>query len=107
MVGFLHLAPALLVAAATTVSAANHDAGAKLTKPTLNSNIDYLKDGLNKALPETKYTKKQWEAGWIPQACKNLAKDTKTQPKDFEIWDITYEDVSTFYLFRNASVHIL
>ena len=39
------------------------------------------------------YTKKQWDAGYIPQACKDLAKDTKTAPKDFEVWDVTYEDV--------------
>ncbi|KAF2638199.1 hypothetical protein P280DRAFT_405066, partial [Massarina eburnea CBS 473.64] len=82
---------------------------AKLTKPVLNQNIDYLKDGLNKNLPETKYTKSQWQSGWIPQACKNLASDTKTSPKDFEIWDVTYADCGDPWVFchhKNSGITI-
>ena len=92
MVAFSKIIPALV--AATLASAASHDTRAKLTKPVLNQNIDYLKDGLNKHLTETKFKKSQWQSGWIPQACKNLASDTKTQPQDFEIWDVTYDDVN-------------
>jgi hypothetical protein len=92
MVAFSKIVPALLAASFT--AAADHDTYAKLTKPTLNENIDFLKAGLIKNLPETKYTLKKWDAGWIPSKCKDLAKDTKTSPKDFEIYDVTYTDVS-------------
>ncbi|CAI6339414.1 unnamed protein product [Periconia digitata] len=91
--------PALLVAAATAISAETRDTHAKLDKPTINDSLDYLKPGLNKALKAQNFTKKRWDEGWIPQSCKDLAKDTNTEPKDFEIWDVTYADCPAPWVF--------
>jgi hypothetical protein len=83
--------------AATVVSA--WDSGAKLDKPALRSNLDYLNQGLVDHLPETSFTKDQWGAGWIPEECKhivtgNLFDNVNFNPADFNIWNIHYSDVS-------------
>jgi hypothetical protein len=96
MVFFSTIASALV--AATVVSA--WDSGAKLDKPALRSNLDYLNQGLVDHLPETSFTKDQWGAGWIPEECKhivtgNLFDNVNFNPADFNIWNIHYSDVRT------------
>ena len=84
---------------AATIVSAQRDPGAKLDKPPLQPNIDYLKQGLIDNLPETDHTYKQWAAGWIPEGCKNVAEGKVANgvvysPGDFLVYDVTYSDVS-------------
>jgi hypothetical protein len=88
----------LSVLVTAAVVAAQHDTGAHLTKPTLHSNLDYLKSGLIASLPETQFKIDQWGAGWIPQGCKNIAEgkvesSVTYNPADFNIFNVHYSDV--------------
>lgn len=58
----LTTAAALLAA----VVSAHPNPGDKLSKPPLHPNLDYLKAGLDKWLPETGYTLNKWNNGYIP-----------------------------------------
>jgi hypothetical protein len=87
----------LSILSASTIVLA-HDTGARLTKPALASNLDYLEEGLVKNLPLTPYTVSKWDPGYIPSECKHIASgaiysSVKYDPADFEIYDVQYSDV--------------
>lgn len=84
---------------ATSFVAAQHDTSTPLDKPILVDNLDYLRDGLIANLPTTDYTSDMWEAGMIPTDCKHVAEggvfdSVVYSPADFEIYNVTYSDVS-------------
>jgi hypothetical protein len=95
--GFLNTFTSTLAAAAFV--SAQHDSGAKLDKPTLHDNLDYLKPGLIEYLPETNFKYDLQAAGTIPDGCNKIATgqviDTvKYNPADFDIFNVHYDDVS-------------
>ncbi len=65
----------------------------RLTKPPVESTLNYLEQGLEKNLPIVKSTKSQWGAGWIPQDCKTIVQDEGHQASDIQIFSVTYDDV--------------
>lgn len=92
------------LAAAAFVSA-QHDSGAKLDKPTLHDNLDYLKQGLIDNLPETKFNYELQAAGTIPEGCNKVAtgqviNTVNYNPADFDIFNVHYDDVR--YLYRKV-----
>lgn len=86
------------LAAASLVSA-QHDTGAKLDKPTLHDNLDYLKQGLIDNLPETNFRADLQAAGTIPDHCNKIAtgqivNSVNYNPADFDVFNVHYDDVS-------------
>ena len=86
------------LAAAALVSGQN-DPGAKLNKPTLHDNLDYLKQGLIEHLPETNFRYELQAVGTIPDNCNKVATgqiyDTVNyNPADFDVFNVYYDDVS-------------
>jgi hypothetical protein len=84
----------IALVAASLVSA-QIDPNAPLDKPTLVDSLDYLNDGLESNLPLTDYNSDLWDAGMIPSSCKSIAEGQSLAPADFQIYNITYNDVST------------
>lgn len=105
---------------ATAAGVVAHDTGARLTKPPLANNLDYLEKGLEEHLPQVTYTLSKWTNGYIPEEyvlliqsnacilgayanpgarCKNIVTGNvvagvKFSPNDFDIYDVHYKDVS-------------
>ena len=94
--GFLNTFASTLAAAAFV--SAQRDSGAKLDKPTLHDNLDYLKQGMIDHLPETNFKHELQAAGTIPEGCHKIATgqviNTVTyNPADFDIFNVQYDDV--------------
>lgn len=84
--------------AATTVFAA-HDAGARLTKPPLRGDLNYVEAGLEAHLPPTAYSLNAWSNGYIPQECKQIVtggvvSSVNFSPNDITVFEVHYSDVS-------------
>ena len=60
----LSLITSILAAAAVQ---AHPSPSSKLTKPPLENNLNYLTAGLEKHLPQHKYTLSKWTNGYIPE----------------------------------------
>jgi len=96
--GFMNIFASALAAAALV--SADHDTGAKLDKPTLHDNLDYLKQGIIDNLPETHFTYEKQAAGTIPDDCNKVAtgqieSSVNYSPADFDIFNVKYDDVSS------------
>lgn len=94
--GFLNTFASTLAAAAFV--SAQHDTGAKLDKPTLHDNLDYLKQGIIDHLPETHFTHELQAPGTIPSGCNDIAtgkviNTVNYHPVDFDIFTVHYNDV--------------
>jgi len=57
-------------------------------------NWDQIESGLTANLHSTASTKEYWGAGWIPQACKDIASQKGLNPQDFTVFNIRFNDVS-------------
>lgn len=71
--------------------------GQKLTKPALESDLDYLKQGLMDHLPIAPSTKQEWN-GYIPADCQSIAQEAKLDPKDVTAYSVTYNDVNPAWM---------
>ena len=72
---------------------ADFDPEAKLTKPALVDNFDYLKDPMLAVIPTVPATVEQWGGGWIPQDCASLAQDNNLSAADVTAYNVKYTDV--------------
>ena len=70
---------------------------AKLTKPPLEDDLDYLKAGMIEALGPVAHNSEQWAAGVIPADCKSLAEGEQFSAADLTAYQVTYADVSLTY----------
>lgn len=73
-----------------------HDTGARLAKPPLKDNLNYLEHGLEQ-MPIMGYSLHKWDAGWIPEEVKTIVTSMmglKYNPQDFDTYDVLYKDVS-------------
>ncbi|KAK7193717.1 hypothetical protein DPSP01_000274 [Paraphaeosphaeria sporulosa] len=100
--GFLNTFASTLAAAAFV--SAQHDAGAKLDKPTLHDNLDYLKQGIIDNLPETNFNYELQAAGTIPDDCNKVAtgqvyNTVNYNPADFDIFNVHYDDCGDPWVF--------
>ena len=68
---------------------------ARLNKPKLAKDLDYLKEGLDKNLPPVNSTVLRWTSEWIPEDCKRHAEQRNISAANIEIFDIYYDDCST------------
>lgn len=109
--------PSILSVLLAAVGVVAHDTGARLTKPPLANNLDYLEKGLEEHLPQTPYTLSKWNNGYIPEEyafrhnlrqlynytntgarCKHIVTggviaSVKYDANDFDIYDVHYQDV--------------
>ena len=72
----------------------------RLTKPPLESGLDYLQKGLMDNLHSVHSTNTQWK-GWIPTDCESMAKGSNLNPDDVSTFNVTYDDVSSGLLLCN------
>ncbi|KAL2868793.1 uncharacterized protein BJX67DRAFT_349204 [Aspergillus lucknowensis] len=70
----------------------------ELDKPALTSNLDYLLEGNTDNLPSVGHSVASWEAGWIPQDCKDLGEGEDLAATDFEVYEVTYDDCADPWL---------
>ncbi|KAF1970266.1 hypothetical protein BU23DRAFT_367058, partial [Bimuria novae-zelandiae CBS 107.79] len=78
--------------------------GAKIDKPTLHDNLDYLKQGLIDNLPETNFNYELQAAGTIPDHCNKVAtgqvfSDVNYSPVDFDVFNVRYDDCGDPWVF--------
>ncbi|KZW01044.1 hypothetical protein EXIGLDRAFT_638638 [Exidia glandulosa HHB12029] len=50
-------------------------------------------------LKPAKVTSDQWSWGWIPQTCRNNAKDNGVSPYDMEVFNVRYADCAMAWVF--------
>ncbi|KAI4250142.1 MAG: hypothetical protein L6R40_000314 [Gallowayella cf. fulva] len=67
---------------------------ARLDKPPLRPNLDYLKDGLQKNFHAKVPHIDKWGDGWIPQWCLDTSKSSSNgfNPEDISTYNIKYDD---------------
>lgn len=90
------LASTLATASIATVMAG--DPSAKIDKPLMQQNLDYLKPALIDNLPETHFTYELQAPGTLPEGCYNIAtgkveSSITFPPSDFDIFNVHYDDV--------------
>jgi len=87
---------------AASLVSAQGDPNARLTKPPLRANLDYLANGLIQYLPERGFSYAQWSAGYVPQECVTIANNwAGVNPKDFQVFNIQYDDVCALFVGNN------
>ena len=72
----------------------------RLTKPTLESDLNYLKPGVTK-LPKVHSTHEEWD-GHIPTDCAQMAQDNKLDSNDVSTYTVNYDDVSSVPFFHTT-----
>lgn len=63
----------------------------RLTKPALESSLDYLKAGFLQNLPITTATHREWN-GWIPTDCETITQAAGLNPADVSTFSVHYAD---------------
>ena len=69
-------------------------------KPYINPVYDIdgqlrLEPALRNALPEKPYSYAHWNSEFIPDICRDIAIDWQHNPRDIDVFNITYPDCST------------
>ncbi|KAL8920870.1 MAG: hypothetical protein Q9208_006042 [Pyrenodesmia sp. 3 TL-2023] len=77
---------------------AQGDPTAKLDKPPIVDNLDYLQEGLLKNFPSTTANTDPWSPGWIPKDCKDIVKEAKLDPADITTYNVKYDDCNTAWV---------
>lgn len=67
---------------------------AKLSKPPLHENLDYLEAGLKAHLQSPPYQVTEWNPGWIAEDCKSIAENENLNPADVKTYSVKYDDCS-------------
>ncbi|KAJ2977475.1 hypothetical protein NQ176_g4347 [Zarea fungicola] len=70
----------------------------KLDKPLIKPSIPPLDAALFKNLKTTQWTKSQWEWGWIPDRCRDVANAHKLNPYDIEVFNVQYTDCADIWI---------
>lgn len=70
-------------------------------KPAMNPGLNRngLKQGLLDNLHPMHSTWEYWEKGWLPQSCRDIAKDHGLNPADFTVFNVHYDDCSAAWTF--------
>ncbi|KAL8714569.1 MAG: hypothetical protein Q9220_001517 [cf. Caloplaca sp. 1 TL-2023] len=74
------------------------DISAKLTKPPLAQNLDYLTQNMYAHFPSTPSNRDKWSDGWIPKDCYDLATGNGNSPADIETYNVNYQDCNTAWV---------
>ncbi|KAL4806922.1 hypothetical protein BDV18DRAFT_121550 [Aspergillus unguis] len=79
----------------------------QLDKPALTPDLDYLLDGNANNLPTVDRSISAWEAGSIPQDCKDIGEGEGHSASDFEVYSVQYNDCGDPWLFcRHKDVEV-
>ncbi len=72
----------------------------KIDKPSLQSNLDYLQQGLKDNFGPAAHTFDEWGDGWIPQFCLDASEsaDDGFNPADIKTYNIRYDDCGTAWV---------
>ncbi|KAL4972661.1 hypothetical protein BDW66DRAFT_119468 [Aspergillus desertorum] len=77
-------------------------ARAELDKPALTSNLDYLLEGNANNLPTVNSQIAVWASGYIPKDCQDLGSDEGYDASEFDVYEVTYDDVWIFIKYLSV-----
>ncbi|KAL8756286.1 MAG: hypothetical protein Q9184_004548 [Pyrenodesmia sp. 2 TL-2023] len=77
---------------------AQGDPNAKLDKPPIVDNLDYLQEGLLQNFPSASANTDAWGPGWIPKDCKDIVTGAKLNPADITTYNVNYDDCNTAWV---------
>ncbi|KAL8806657.1 MAG: hypothetical protein Q9182_001185 [Xanthomendoza sp. 2 TL-2023] len=82
---------------------------ARLDKPALRDNLDYLKDKLNEHFPVKTPAINKWGDGWIPKFCLDEVKNEGLNPADISTYNVKYGDCGMAWVLcvhKNSRIRI-